>query len=171
MSGQYMYNPTNDIGRPIVPVQDIAEALGYKVSFDTNTITISDNNTTVAVQQAATVNNAITVTINNVPVPMDVAPVVENGRTLVPLRAIFEALGAEVDWQQSTQTVTAVRGDMTVSLTIGSNVLIRNADRIVLDVPAKIVDGRTLVPVRAVSEAFGAAVDWDPSTRTVKITE
>ena len=113
----------------------------------------------------------ITVVVNNEQIYFDQPPVIDNGRTMVPLRAIFEALGASVDWEQSTQTVTAIRGDVTVSLTIGSNILIINGDDIELDVPAQIVGGRTLVPVRAVAESFGADVKWEQNIRTVTITE
>jgi len=89
--------------------------------------------------------------------------------TLVPLRAIFEALGATVEWEQSTQTVTAVKDDITIILKIGDSFLTKNGERIALDVPAKIVGGRTLVPARAVAESFGADVQWDGTTRTVTI--
>ena len=87
----------------------------------------------------------------------------------MPLRAIFEALGATVDWNDSTQAVTAERWEISIYLSIGSNVLIKNGERITLDVPAQLVGGRTLVPVRAVAESFGAMVDWDDSTQTVII--
>ena len=113
----------------------------------------------------------IKVIVNGVELSFDQPPIIENGRTLVPLRAIFEALGADVEWEQSTQTVTAVRDDITVTLTIGSNILIKNGEEIELDVPAQLIGGRTLVPVRAVAESFGAEVGWDQSTRTVTIIE
>jgi len=114
--------------------------------------------------------SGISVLIDGTPVNFDQQPVIENGRTLVPLRAMFEALGATVDWNQSTQTVTSVKDDITVSLTIGSNILTKNGAGITLDVPAKIVGGRTLVPARAVAESFGAEVGWVQSTQTVVIT-
>ena len=113
----------------------------------------------------------IKVLVNGTALTFDQPPVVVDGRTLVPLRAIFEALGAEVDYEQSTQTVTAVRGNDTVSLTIGSNILTKNGEQITLDVPAQIIGGRTLVPARAIAESFGAEVVWDPATRVVTITE
>jgi hypothetical protein len=112
----------------------------------------------------------IKVTLNGAEIDFDQPPIIENGRTLVPLRAIFEALGAKVDWSQSAQTVTATKGDVTVSLKIGSNILTKNGESITLDVPAQLLNGRTLVPARAVAEAFGAKVDWDGKTRTVIIT-
>jgi hypothetical protein len=112
----------------------------------------------------------ISVTLNGVQVQFDQPPVIQDGRTLVPLRAIFEALGATVDWCGDTQTVTAVKDDITVSLQIGSNELIRNGENITLDVPAQLIGGRTVVPARAVAESFGADVEWDGNTQTVIIT-
>ena len=94
------------------------------------------------------------------------ATIVE-GRTLVPLRAIFEALGASVEWDSTTKTVTSTLGGTTVKLTIGEKTLYKNESALELDVPAMIMNDRTLVPVRAVSEAFGVDVSWDSNTRTV----
>lgn len=99
----------------------------------------------------------------------DVQPTVENGRTLVPLRAIFEALGATVQWDEATQTVTAAKGDVTVKLTVGGKAF-KNDAEVTLDVPAKVVNGRTLVPLRFVGEAFGTKVDWDAATEAVALT-
>ena len=128
---------------------------------------------TPAVPTPATPPSAddIKVIVNGTTLTFDQPPVVVDGRTLVPLRAIFEALGAEVDYEQSTQTVTAVRDNITVSLTIGSNILTKNGEQITLDVPAQIIGGRTLVPARAIAESFGAEVIWDAATRVVTITE
>ncbi len=113
----------------------------------------------------------ISVTINGNQVWFDQPPVIENDRTLVPLRAIFEALGATVDWNENTQTVTAVNGDVTISLTIGSDILYVNDSSVILDVPAQLQGGRTLVPVRAVAESFNCMVDWDELSQTVIITK
>lgn len=114
--------------------------------------------------------NDITVTLNGEVVDCNAygqpATIVES-RTLVPLRAIFEALGASVDWDQATKTVSSSMGDTTISLTVGSNVLIKNGASVELDVPAQIINGRTLVPARAIAEAYGVVVDWDSATRTV----
>lgn len=73
---------------------------------------------------------------------------------MIPVRAIFEALGAEVSWNGDTQTVTAVWDDIVISLQIGSNLLYQNREAKELDLPAQLVDSRTLVPVRAVTESF-----------------
>ncbi len=111
----------------------------------------------------------IKVTVGGEKVLFDVLPTITEGRTLVPLRAIFEALGAEVFWDGDTQTVTATKGAQEVVLTIGSNQMLAGGEIKTLDVPARIVDGRTLVPARAIAEAFGCSVDWDGENRTVII--
>jgi len=113
----------------------------------------------------------IEVLVNGTKVTFDQPPILENGRTLVPLRAIFEALGAKVDWNNSTQTVVATKGGTQISLQIGSTQMYVNGSVKTLDVPAKLINSRTLVPVRAISEAFGCKVDWIQDTQTVVITQ
>lgn len=111
----------------------------------------------------------ITVLLNGNAIEFDVAPIIENDRTLVPLRAIFEALGAEVEWDGTTQTVISAKGDDTCVFQIGNDKMFVNGETKTLDVAAKIVDDRTLIPLRAVSEAYNCTVDWDGATRTVTI--
>lgn len=99
-------------------------------------------------------------------------PVIENGRTLVPLRAIFETMGATVGWDAATSTVTATRGSTTIKLTLGSKTLYKNGvAAATLDVPAKTLNSRTVVPARAVAEAFGATVGWNAAGQIVTIDE
>ena len=100
----------------------------------------------------------------------DVPPQIINGRTLVPMRKIFESLGATVIWDGNTRTATSVREDKTIILTIDSYTMYVNGKSVTLDVAPCIIDGRTLVPARAVSEAFNLKVDWDNDTRSVLIT-
>ena len=112
----------------------------------------------------------VSLTLDGSPIPFVQAPFIEGGRTLVPLRAIFEALDATVKWDDTTQTVTSSRGDKTVRLTIGSNVMYINGEEKILDVPAKLVnDGYTFVPARAVTEAFGYKVNWNEALWRVEI--
>ncbi len=111
------------------------------------------------------------VVVNGVELEFDVPPIIENGRTLVPLRAIFEALGAEIYWDAETQTVSAARGDTALALQIGNPWANVNNEPVALDVPAKIVGSRTLVPLRFISEALGAVVEWDQDTYTATISD
>ena len=125
----------------------------------------------VSAATAASAADGISVVINDKPVEFgDVAPQIIESRTMVPLRAIFEALNATVEWDDATKTVKSTKGETTISLTIGENKLTRNGEDKELDVPAQIIESRTLVPVRAISEAFDCKVDWEDSTKTVKIT-
>ncbi len=105
----------------------------------------------------------------------DVPPVIEEGRTLVPLRALFEALGAAVIWNPETRQVTAHKDDITVELTVGSKKAFwrgsKDGHEVTLEVPAQIIGDRVLVPLRFVSEALGGRVDWDEATRTVRISQ
>lgn len=101
----------------------------------------------------------------------DVNPIIENDRTLVPFRAIFEALGCVVNYYPTdgNAIVSAKKADDLLMLTIGEDVMFYSGEEIMLDVAPKIVDDRTLVPLRAISEAFGAKVEWDAENRTALV--
>ena len=117
-------------------------------------------------------NNAeISVTLNGEKIKFDQPPVLYRDRTMVPLRAIFEALGADVSWAEDIQTAYGKKDGITVSATIGNTNIFKNDETIPFDVPSIIVNGRTLVPSRAVAESFGCKVAWDGATNTVIITE
>ncbi|MEC1715447.1 copper amine oxidase N-terminal domain-containing protein [Schinkia azotoformans] len=104
-------------------------------------------------------------------VSFDTPPIVEDGRTFVPLRTILDLTGAEMDWNNSTQTVTAKKGDITIALTIGSKTAYVNNKPVTLDAPAKNKDGRTLVPLRFVSEQLGYKVNYDAAASKVTIND
>lgn len=112
----------------------------------------------------------IDITVNGEPLQMLYGPVVENGRTLVPFRDVLEAMGAQVDWDNATKTVTCTLGGKQVSLTIGSDVMkVKGGEDVKLDAVAQIIDTKTYVPVRAISEGLGATVNWLEDTDTVAI--
>lgn len=111
----------------------------------------------------------ISVYLDNEKIQFDVAPLLVDGRTMVPLRAIFEKLGATVYWDSNTRTAIAQKGNTTVSIAIDDTRLYKNGTPIILDVPAQLNSGRTLVPLRAVSEAFECDVQWIGDTRTINI--
>ena len=116
-------------------------------------------------------NDEIKVTVDGSSLSFtDQKPVIINERVLVPLRAIFTALGAEVDWEQKTSTAFANKNGDKIRISIGSNKLYKNDSEKVLDVPAQLINDRTMVPVRAIAEAFGSKVNWDNGTRTVIIS-
>ena len=103
----------------------------------------------------------------------DQAPVIDNDRTLVPMRAIFEALGATVGWDQDTKTVTSYDpvSETSIVLQIDSDKMFVNDTEVKLDVPAKLVNDRTLVPVRAIAEGMNSTVSWDQDTKTVNVSK
>ena len=110
----------------------------------------------------------INVTIDGVEVDFEGRPpVIVDGRTLVPVRGVFEALGFDVDWEQTTQTATLTSTEYTITISIGSDTFTTNSTSYTLDVPAQIIGGRTMLPIRAVLESVGYNVDWDESTNTV----
>ena len=100
-----------------------------------------------------------------------VNPIIENERTLVPMRAIFEALGAKVDWDGDKQEITVKKGGDKVVMYLDSDVAYINDTPITLDAPATLMNNRTMVPLRFVMEAFNVTVDWNGDTRTVEITK
>ncbi len=123
-----------------------------------------------AIAQKLVFREIVRVLYQGTALEFDEMPFIQEGRTLVPMRKIFETLGAVVTWEDATQTVTAVKGDTVLTITIGDNVLYKNGVGTALEVPAQLVGERTFVPLRAVSEAFDANVGWDEASSTVTIT-
>ncbi|MBQ6554231.1 MAG: hypothetical protein IJL89_03260 [Firmicutes bacterium] len=115
--------------------------------------------------------DSINVIINGEPMYSDVPAQIIEGRTMVPMRGVFEALDADVNWNGETKTITACKNETVIKMTIGEMSFYKNDVSVSLDVPAQIIDGRTLVPVRAVSESLGCNVEWDNASKTVIITD
>lgn len=109
----------------------------------------------------STPEEKIAVLCYNKLVEFDTVPFIEDGRTLVPMRALAESLGCFVAWNSEEQKVTVIGTTDDVVLHIGSTTAYVGDKEVTLDVPAKIVDGRTMIPLRFVAEAFGAEVQWD----------
>lgn len=109
----------------------------------------------------------------------DQGPVIFDGRTMVPIRSVMEALGMQVGWDAENSMVTVSNGESTVKLAINSNIMINEATDIMtgevmtfeseLEVAPLLINDRTCLPIRAVVEAFGIAVSWDEETRSVMI--
>ena len=141
---------------------------GIKASAEDMYNSIYKNIATAPKEEAA--EKKYTILINGAPLTMDVQPIIAGDRLFVPLRAIFEALGAEVLWDDATKTVTGKRSDRTVIMTIGDENAYVNGTQIAMGLAPMIKDSRTLVPVRFVSEGLGATVDWNAETNTASIT-
>ena len=113
----------------------------------------------------------IKVLVNGRPVSFDVAPYIDgNGRVMVPLRGIVEALGAQVDWDELTKKITINKEGRQSLFTVGSTAAVFDGRPVTLDTQPVIRDGRTLVPARFTAESVGAKVHWEGSTRTVTIS-
>jgi uncharacterized protein YbbC (DUF1343 family) len=113
---------------------------------------------------------AIQVLVDGRPVAFDVAPYIDaNSRVMVPLRAIVEALGAQVDWDAGTKRITITGAGKKSLFTVGSTTAVFNGTTVTLDTCPVIKNGRTMVPARFTAESVGARVLWDGGTRTVTI--
>jgi len=120
---------------------------------------------------SAGASDTIGVTINGQAVVFpDQAPVIRDGRTLVPVRGVFEHLGFEVDWDDVTRTAVLSSDMHEVRIPVGSDVFTTNGVEFTLDVPAQLIGGRTMVPIRLPLESVGLYVDWDDATRTVLVS-
>ncbi|MGN0164312.1 MAG: carbohydrate-binding domain-containing protein [Candidatus Ornithomonoglobus sp.] len=108
------------------------------------------------------------------PLEFDVAPVNENGTILVPMRAVFEALGAKVKWDAQTQSVSARKSSKTYAMTLGEKTITVSKNNEVTDTTTaneamQLVEDRTMIPLRALGELFGLEVDWNDETKTVTL--
>lgn len=112
----------------------------------------------------------IALVINGRVIPTDVPPVLLNGRVLVPLRVVSQSLGAQVDWNQASRTAIIRSASTTVALKAGSSTATVDGKPVSLDVPARIIGDRMMVPVRFVSQTLGATVDWDQARRQVIVS-
>ncbi|RAV19967.1 stalk domain-containing protein [Paenibacillus contaminans] len=124
----------------------------------------------LAASKSIALSSIVSVVIDGKPLSVEQNPVIVNGNTLAPLRAIFEAMGANVDYDNDTRTATGKKGGTTVSLTIGQADVKKNGKTETLEEPAQLVNNFTMAPVRWIGEAFGGKVEWDGKTRTALIT-
>lgn len=155
----------------------IRTAAGLQAYISANYITTVNTGTSISPAQPAPTQPSVpalpgktpAVFYNGQKLAFDVPPMIDNSRTMVPLRAIFEAMGATVTWNQSTQTAIAVKGDTTVILPLNSTTPTINGTVTKIDVPAKLTDQRILAPLRFVGEAFGGTVGWDQASYTIDI--
>ncbi len=109
--------------------------------------------------------------INGEATALDAPPQIVDGRTVVPLRFIGEAFGAEFEWIGETKTITITLGSDTIILQVGSKTAIVNGEIQTLDVPPQIVAGRTMVPFRFLGETLGCELEWDATTKTVTMVK
>jgi hypothetical protein len=132
----------------------------------TRTVTRTAEKTATTI--VLTINSA-RVSVNGTNQTIDAAPVIRSGRTFVPIRFISETLGADVSWDAGTQAIGVTLSSHQIGLRIGSTQAIVDGALSVLEAPPFIDHSRTMVPLRLISEAFGAEVSWDPVSRQVTV--
>ena len=134
-------------------------------------------------------DHSIPVVVGGNSVKFDVPPVIKDGRTLVPVRAVVTALGAQVDWNDETKTATITKSvykdvynadtgtvysepvAISIKVKLGSDIIKSNDNDVKIDVPAQIVGGRIVVPIRYIAEILNQDVEWDPETSSVVIED
>jgi len=168
----------NQINNQINNTTNTTNNANTNINISGSTISNSNIGSNNQVTQSTDVKNTNTVTVkqevsvlvNGRPLQSDV-PSFINGddRTMVTLRAIAEALGAKVDWDEATQTITITLGDKVVKLVIGQNSYTVNGQEHSMDTAAAVTGGRTVVPARVIGEALGAKVGWNPQTSAVTV--
>ena len=109
-------------------------------------------------------------TRNDAAVTLDTTPLSRGGRMMLPIRFVAEAFGAAVGWDGDTATATVAAGDTVITVQIGAGQIFVNGNAVPLDTAAFIEGGRTYLPVRAIADALGAAVEWDGDTATATLT-
>lgn len=150
---------------------NISKLLSW-IDPDKNPIIIQGTNAMLADMTKSAENNIlypIKVLTNEKEVVFDVQPRIQNGRTLIPIRSVLESLGTEVSWEESTETISVIKGSNVIKLTVGSNWAYVDEKQVMLDVPASIIDGRAMVPVRFIAEELGFKVAWNEKKRIVLI--
>lgn len=146
-------NLQEQLGREVTPLPETSDD---EVSSDSS---------------AGTTHQTITVSLNGKNITFsDQDPLVQDGRVMVPVNAILEALGADVKWDKTAKTVTAVLDGQTFVLQIGSSTATVNGEKLQMDTASVIQNNRTLVPVRFISEGLGLTVDWNQNNGTVNLT-
>ena len=158
-----------------VPFTTYIDASDYAGGRHTLKAVVSFDNGSVLTTKSKVIisktNRDISVTVSGEKVEFDQKPIIYNDRTMVPMRKIFEALGADVTWDDSTKTATGTKGDKVVKLSVGQRSMRINGKTIMLDTAPIILGGRTLVPARAIAEGLGCEVGWDEANNLVTITE
>ena len=138
--------------------------------FLCNCASSQEQNTTVKLQ----IDNPV-MTVNGIEKEIDpgqgTTPVIVGDRTLVPIRAVVESFGGSVDWDATTETAILTMGNNTLHLRVNSTTAYCNDRAEVLDVAPKIINDRTMLPIRFVAEKFGLDVDWNRLTKTVTIVK
>lgn len=157
-----------------IPYTVTLDATQYPGTHNLKAVAEFENGKTLETTSIVNIGNPgdkITVEINNKKITFDRDPVLYHDRTMVPMRKIFEELSAEVYWDDENQIATGKRGNTTVKVAIGQNIMYVNEKPVELDISPFVLDGRTLVPARAIAEGLGCSVGWNGESNTVLINQ
>lgn len=127
------------------------------------------NNILFSTKKAPIAPKPITINVNNKPISFDQEPILQEGRTLVPVRAISDALGAKTSWNAKAKKVTVEKAGIICTMHLGDKKYVVNGESKIMDVAAQTIGGRILVPARVIAEIFGADVQWDAENRNITI--
>lgn len=120
--------------------------------------------------QAFAASPSVKIVVDGEVLKLDVAPYLEDNRVLVPVRGVFENLGLNVSWKQSTKTATITGGNSTIVMKLGQKEVKVNGKATKIDTAVKLKDQRLFIPVRFVTENSGGNVKWNQATKTVTLT-
>jgi hypothetical protein len=150
-------------------VIEAVDNLGNTTS-QTFTVTYAGTSTAPSSIYAVLTIGSMDMEVNGLTRKLDAAPFIKDGRTLLPIRALIEALGGSVEWNATAKTATVLLGSRTVVLTIGSKTALVGGKPVALEVAPEIRNGRTFLPLRAVAENVGLDLAWEPVSKTVSLT-
>ena len=153
------------------PTGSMANGITYNAANNTGKTTIIMGDPVAASVELKMTLGKTTYTLNGATKTMDVAPIIRNERTMLPVRYVAEALGAEIAWDGATSTATLKTADTEIKITVGAASATVNGKSVALDSPAFIENDRTYMPVRFVAETLGGTVAWDGATSTATITK
>ncbi|SNS29920.1 PrcB C-terminal [Anaerovirgula multivorans] len=164
-------------GKDSVKIVEGQQAYTLKMWVDSDDSGVNNTDNKFLMENRIIKDRDIRVQVDGEWLETEVAPFIENNRTLVPLKGIMEKLGATVEWDQDQKAVKVLTEDMSIVLAIGKDTAeitksvdgVVNVETLKLEVPAKVVEGRTFIPGRFVAETLGASVGWDDSNRAVTI--
>jgi uncharacterized protein YxeA len=148
---------------------DKGNAFGAKSKTQTTKVKKNIQDTTSI--KAESSNKHVSVLVKGKEVKFDVPPVLKYGRTLIPVRAITNALGADLQLDSETGTITITKDDITIVITIGSGVATINGKEVQMGAPADVMNNRTFVPIRFIAEALKQKVEWDQDTGSVIVDD
>ncbi len=159
-----------ELADSIVIQKDLTKDSQVSFQTDSGWVTVNITPDDWSVTRGADAFGGVKVKLNDTYMSFDQPAEQIDDRVLVPMRTIFEALGAEVEWDAATATAIGKKDGKEVRVSIDNTTAYINGEQVTLDVPARLINSKTLVPVRFVSEGLGAVVDWDEASKTVLIT-